>query len=124
MKSFIAAAALTLATLSSFAQEATPAPEFDNFVSTRTRAEVRAELQAALAGGWRPAQGEASNTPEQRNVTSTLSRASVIAELQAALDSGWRPPQGEASSAPVPKDYTSRPARAAALTAEGKATTR
>lgn len=124
MKTFITAAALTLATLSSFAQEATPAPEFDNFVSTRTRAEVRAELQAALASGWRPAQGEAGSAPEQRNLISTRSRSSVVAELQAALASGWRPSQGEASNAPTPYDATSMPARATAIAAQGQANTR
>lgn len=120
MKTFITAAALTLAAFTSFAQEATPAPEFDNFVSLRTRAEVRAELHAALASGWRLAQGEASYAPEQHNLTSTRSRAEVNAELQAALASGWRPSQGEASSAPMPRDPVSPRSRADALAAQGK----
>ncbi len=102
MKSLITAAAIALTAVTSFAQEATPAPEFDNFVSTRTRAEVRAELQAALASGWRPSQGEASYAPELQRTVSTLTRAEVRAELQAALASGWRPSQGEASADPFP----------------------
>lgn len=85
MKTLIAAVSLTLATLTSVAQEATSAPEFDTFVSMRTRAEVIAELKAALASGWRPSQGEASYAPEQQRFASTRSRAEVNAELQAAL---------------------------------------
>lgn len=102
MKSLITAAAIALTTLTSFAQEATPAPEFDNFVSTRTRAEVRAELQAALASGWRPSQGEASYAPELQHTVSTRARAEVRAELLAAIATGWRPSQGEVSSDQLP----------------------
>lgn len=124
MKTFITAVALTLTTFASFAQEASPAPEFDNFVSTRTRADVRAELQAALASGWRPAQGEASDAPEQRSAASTRSRAEVNAELQAALASGWRPSQGEASNYPVPQDLASTRAGVGAVAAQGKTVVR
>lgn len=120
MKSLITAAALTLVALTSFAQEASPAPEFDKFVSMRTRAEVRAELQAALASGWRPSQGEASDAPELRNVTSTRSRAEVNSELQAALASGWRPSQGEASNTPWPQDSAAARSRSESLAAQGK----
>jgi hypothetical protein len=84
MKSLITAAAIALTTVTSFAQEATPAPEFDNFVSTRTRAEVRAELQAALASGWRPSQGEASADPlPVRNAKTSAS--STVATRQAQV---------------------------------------
>lgn len=112
MKTFITAAALALATLSSFAQEATPAPEIDNFVSTRTRAEVRAELQAALASGWRLSQGESSYAPEMDSFKSTRPRAEVIAELRAALASGWRPSHGEASGAPETERFVAQRTRA------------
>jgi hypothetical protein len=97
MKSLITAAAIALTAVTSFAQEATPAPEFDNFVSTRTRAEVRAELQAALASGWRPLQGEASYAPELQRTASTRTRAEVRAELLAAIANGERLWYGEAS---------------------------
>jgi hypothetical protein len=101
MKSLITAAAIALTTLTSFAQEATPAPEFDNFVSTRTRAEVRTELQAALASGWRPSQGEASYAPELQRTVSTRTRAEVRAELMAAIANGERLSYGEASPDPL-----------------------
>ncbi len=42
-----AAAAAFLGASATFAQEATPAPEFDRFVSQKSRAEVRAETQDA-----------------------------------------------------------------------------
>jgi hypothetical protein len=116
MKTIITALALTLTTFTSFAQEATPAPEIDNFVSMRTRAEVGAELQAALASGWRPVQGQASYAPEMQNTASTRSRADVRAELGAALASGWRPAQGEASNAPE--------SQAVALAAQGNVVVR
>lgn len=119
MKTFITAVALALTTLTSFAQEASPTPEFDNFVSMRTRAEVRAELQAALASGWRPSQGEASYAPERQNVVSTRSRAEVKAELRTAYANGWRPAQGEASSAPVPLHTVPMHSRTDALAAQG-----
>jgi Domain of unknown function (DUF4148) len=100
MKTFITAAALALATLTSFAQEATRAPEFDNFVSMRTRAEVRAELQAALAAGWRPSQGEASYAPEFGKTSSTRTRADARAEVAAAIARGERLSYGEAGPDP------------------------
>lgn len=96
MKSLITASVLSLVTLTSFAQEATRAPEFDNFVSMRTRAEVRAELQAALAGGWRLSQGEASYAPEFEKIASTRTRADARAEVLAAIARGERLSYGEA----------------------------
>ena len=99
MKTLITAVALTLTSLASFAQEATPAPEF-NFVSMRTRAEVRAELQAALASGWRPA-GEASDAPEQRAYAKARTRDEVRGELRAAVARGERLSYGEAGPDPL-----------------------
>lgn len=100
MKTLITAVALTLTTLTSFAQEATPAPEIDNFVSTRTRAEVQAELRAAIADGWQSSQGEASRAPEMENFVSTLTRAEVRGELMAAIARGERLSYGEAGDGP------------------------
>lgn len=48
--SFAAATAL-LGASATFAQEATPAPEIDQFVAQKTRAEVRAETQDAARRG-------------------------------------------------------------------------
>lgn len=124
MKTFITATALTLATLSSFAQEATPAPEFDNFVSTRSRAEVRAELKAALASGWLPAHGEASDAPAMHNPASTRSRADVKAELQAAIAGGWQPLLGEASTEPGLLGSDSPHARTGAMAARSEVVVR
>lgn len=106
MKTFITAVALTLATLTAFAQEATRAPEFDNFVSMRTRAEVRAELQAAIASGWRPSQGEASNAPEFERSFSTRTRADARGEVLAAIARGERLSYGEASPDPLQAQRT------------------
>jgi len=101
MKTLITAIALTLTTLTSFAQEATPAPEFDNFVSTRTRAEVRAELMAAIASGRQLSQGEVTRAPEMERFVSTRTRAEVRAELAAAIANGERLSYGEASDYPA-----------------------
>lgn len=57
MKAVLAALALTVASFGSFAQEATLFE--DNFVSTKSRAEVRAELFAALQRGDAIRYGEA-----------------------------------------------------------------
>lgn len=101
MKTLITAIALTLTTLTSFAQEATPAPEFDNFVSTRTRAEVQAEVLAAIASGRHLSQGEASRAPEMERFVSTRTRAEVRAEVLTAIANGERLSYGEASEYPA-----------------------
>jgi hypothetical protein len=120
MKSLITAAAIALTTVTSFAQEATPAPEFDNFVSTRTRAEVRAELQAALASGWRPSQGEASYAPELQRTVSTRTRAEVRAELLAAIANGERLSYGEASPDPLPARNAKSPVASTVATRQAQ----
>ncbi len=99
---FFTAAALTLTTLPTFAQELYPEVEAFQASSTRSRADVKAELQAALDSGWRPPQGEYLDIGTPPGQTSMLTRADVRADLQAALDSGWRPAQGEAVDIGVP----------------------
>lgn len=61
----------------------------------RTRAEVRAELQAALDSGWRPPSGEAQYQGALP-VQSQRSRAQVQGEVLAALANGEQLPRGEA----------------------------
>lgn len=78
-KNIIAAAAIFAATGSAFAQGNSEFVEFNDFVSSRTRAEVKAELVQAAA------------TPEFvefSNVASVTPRAQVIAETRAAYDQG------------------------------------
>ena len=41
------------ATITAFAGEITPFPELDNFHSSKTRAEVRADVATAYSQGWR-----------------------------------------------------------------------
>ncbi len=76
-KNLIAAAAIFAATGSAFAQGNSEFVEFTDFVSTKTRAEVKAEIT------------QAAYTPEFvefTHVASTKPRAHVIAELRAAQD--------------------------------------
>ncbi|HYD63248.1 MAG TPA: DUF4148 domain-containing protein [Noviherbaspirillum sp.] len=76
-KNLIAAAAIFAATGSAFAQGNSEFVEFTDFVSTKTRAEVKAEIQ------------QAATTPEFvefTNVASTTPRSRVVAELRAAQD--------------------------------------
>lgn len=84
-KNLIAAAAIFAATGSAFAQGNTEYVEFTDFVSTKTRAEVKAEIR------------QTAYTPEFvefTNVASTTPRSRVVAELRAAYD------QGQVGSAP------------------------
>lgn len=96
MKTFITAAAITLATFGAFAQEATPASEIDNFVSTRTRAEVVAEMTNTMARGEWLSQGEVTRAPEMERFVATRTRAEVVAGLKAAIQRGEHLSQGEA----------------------------
>ncbi|WP_420476972.1 DUF4148 domain-containing protein [Noviherbaspirillum sp. ST9] len=78
-KNIIAAAAIFAATGSAFAQGNSEFVEFTDFVSSRTRAEVKAEIVQAAA------------TPEFvefNNIASSTPRAQVIAETRAAYDQG------------------------------------
>lgn len=95
MKMIITTATLAIACFGALAQEASPAPEFDHFVSMRTRAEVRAELAAAIANGSHRPQSEASYAPEFEHLTTNRSRADVRAEVQRALARGERLSYGE-----------------------------
>jgi Domain of unknown function (DUF4148) len=76
------------ASAAAFAQEVTPAPEMSSFVSQKTRAEVRAELQQAIAA-QRIAR---TDVQEQRlevvGFVATKSRAQVAAETRAAARLG------------------------------------
>lgn len=118
MKTLITAAALTIATLTAFAQEATPAPEFDKFVSTRTRAEVRNALLAAVANGTHRPPGEAAYAPEYERFVATQTRAAVRGELLAAIARGEPTSYGEASPEPLPLRHAG-PIPAAALAKRG-----
>jgi hypothetical protein len=81
MKSIVIALSLSVLSLGAVASEATI---FDDTVhSTRTRAEVRAEVIAALARGERLSYGEAQVTSPGR-VTYTADRAMVLAEAREA----------------------------------------
>lgn len=77
VKNLFAAAAIVFATGSAFASEVTPWPEYDNFKSTKTRAEVVSELKQAQAEG-KLIVGDI--TPEPAFV-STQSRSQVSREL-------------------------------------------
>lgn len=103
MKTFITAIALTFASIATMAQEATPAPEIDNFVSTRSRAEVRAEVLAAMARGDRLSYGEVTRAPEFERFVSQRSRGEVHAEVLAAIANGERLSYGEAGPEQFPR---------------------
>jgi len=81
MKPVVIILSLSLLSLRAVAGEATIFD--DSFTSTRTRAEVRAEVVAALAAGERLSWGEASH-PEVTRSTSTRERAEVVAEAREA----------------------------------------
>jgi len=83
VKNLIATVAVFAATGSAFAQGTSEFVEFTNFVSTKTRAEVQAELAQANAQGQ-----IARNTEfvEFTNVASTTPRASVQKNARATYD--------------------------------------
>ena len=86
MKSLVIALSLSALSLGAFASEATI---FDDTVkSTRTRAEVRAEVIAALAAGERLSWGEASDPTFGRVTGPSRERAAVIAETREARARG------------------------------------
>ena len=72
------------------AGEVTPAPEIDNATSTRTRADVRSELDQARAAGRAPESGEASAWPEPATAQPGKTREQVKAELDEYVRSGQR----------------------------------
>ncbi|HEU0203926.1 MAG TPA: DUF4148 domain-containing protein [Burkholderiaceae bacterium] len=83
MKSILIAACMLGSTVA-LAQEASSSPE--NVMSTRSRAEVRAELDAARADGALVNRGEVTEFRIDR--TSTRERAQVRAEALAARANG------------------------------------
>lgn len=97
MKAILTAVALTIASVGAFAQEATTFD--DRFVSQKTRAEVRAEVMSALAGGEMIRSGEASYVASAPSQPSTRTRAEVRAEVMAALSRGDALRYGEAPPA-------------------------
>jgi Domain of unknown function (DUF4148) len=82
---------------SAFAQEATVAPEFQNFVSTKTRAEVIAETRAALRQGLIALNDADAARIAERGFRSVKTRAQVRAETREAIRLGLVQ-YGEASS--------------------------
>ena len=92
VKQLIALSALALAGTAVLADDITPEPA--PFVSTRTRAELKAEVLQARARGELLAAGEeesGATTP----VRSTLARATVKAEVLQARANGELIPAGE-----------------------------
>lgn len=83
-KKLIAAVAVFAATGSAFASEWV---DFNDFQSTKTRAEVVAELQAAQANGNYVAGGQEFVAPDAQ-FASTKTRAQVIAELKQSQADG------------------------------------
>lgn len=97
-KSLALAALLAAVGTTASAQEATPWPEFDNFVSHKTRAEVKAELAQARAEGFAFTGGEATVFREAP-VVGTRDRAAVRAEARAAA-------KARAAAPAAPQDPT------------------
>jgi hypothetical protein len=81
MKPIVIALSLFVSSLSAVAGEATIFD--DSFTSSRTRAEVRAEVVAALAAGERLSWGEASQ-PAPAPTATTRERSAVVAEAREA----------------------------------------
>ena len=69
--------------------EVTSTPEFDSRRSTKTRAEVKAELKRARTDGRKPG-GEVTPTPEIDEAKSTKTREQVRQELDDYVTSGQR----------------------------------
>lgn len=85
-RTVIVAAFATLAAAGAFAQEGTQDFQPSSIQSTKSRAEVKAELMdAQRQGGLSTLYGEASPAPEP---ASTLSRAQVVAETREAARLG------------------------------------
>ena len=75
-------------------------PFDDHFVSTRTRAEVMAEVASAAAAGQLYTQGEIVSYPGDPAPRSMLTRAEVMAELARARAAGELSTQNEISWEP------------------------
>lgn len=72
----------------------------DHFVSTRTRAEVQAEVASAAASGQLEPMGEAMSYPTLTSASSSRTRAEVKAELARAAAAGELNMQGEITAIP------------------------
>ena len=82
-------------------------PDYSNFVSTKTRAEVRAEAIAArLAGVF--TYGENASMLDHSSFVSTKTRAEVVAELREARRLGLLPSRGDATEPLLPTPEQSR----------------
>lgn len=77
------------------AQEGTQTFRDIEGLSTRSRAEVVAELTAARAQGLLDQRGQAYGGFEARSIASTKSRAEVVAELNAARAAGELTERGQ-----------------------------
>lgn len=84
MKRLIFAVAVFAATSSAFANESV---DFNDFRSTKTRAEAVAELKDAQAQGTYVVGGQEFTAPDA-NFTSTKTRAQVFAELKQSQADG------------------------------------
>jgi Domain of unknown function (DUF4148) len=93
-KSLVAIAAFA-AVASAFAGDVNPFGNSDNFVSTKTRAEVVAELRQAQADHTYVASGREFDAPSIKSV-SARTRADVVAELRQAKEDGTYNIGGEA----------------------------
>jgi len=98
MKAIVFTALLATAALPLAAQEIIPYD--DHFASTRTRAEVMAEVRDAVAAGHLYTQGEIVSYPDHPTSASMLSRAEVVAELARAQAAGELSSQNEITSEP------------------------
>lgn len=83
----VAAIASFTAAGSAFADQTYPYVEFSGFKSTKTRAEVMAELRDSQATGHQVVGGSEFTTPDAKFV-STKTRAQVMAELRQAQEDG------------------------------------
>lgn len=99
MKTHITAIALALASLSSFATQSTNPDRVPGqpVASTLTRAQVHADLLAAIARGEQPSSGNYSRNSGKSTTVSTLTRAEVRADLLAASARGERQYFGESA---------------------------
>ena len=70
--------------------EVTPTPEFDTAKSTKTREQVRRELDQARDAGLDVGAGEATATPEIDTARSGKTREQVREELDQYIESGQR----------------------------------
>jgi len=102
MKTLITAVAAVLFSLTAFVQESNASD--NNVTGIKTRADVVADLMAAIARGERPRTGSRPD-PVLPN-TSTLTRAEVTADLMAAIARGERPRTGSRPDPVLPNTST------------------